>query len=97
MAPIQVSQANTNQTPTIKQEPGTETSNSNQSNQSNTNSAANTGGQTVLANIQLPNGQIGQLISAPVWPTNSLNIFGLSGLSFTQCLVYVYLNSIQCK
>jgi hypothetical protein len=33
MAPIQVSQANTNQTPTIKQEPGTETSNSNQSNQ----------------------------------------------------------------
>jgi hypothetical protein len=33
MAPLQVSQANTTPTPTIKQEPGTETSNSNQSNQ----------------------------------------------------------------
>ncbi|KAI7688336.1 Transcription factor Sp4 [Sarcoptes scabiei] len=74
MTPIQVSQS----APTIKQEPA---DNATQLT-ANTNLAAANAGQTVLANVQLPNGQIGQLISAPtVWPTNSLNIQNLDILS----------------
>ncbi|CAG2123533.1 unnamed protein product, partial [Medioppia subpectinata] len=63
------------------QEPGTENK-VNQTNQSNTptSMSSNTSGQTVLANVQLPNGQIGQLISAPVWPSNSINLSSLGGL-----------------
>ncbi|CAG2161694.1 unnamed protein product [Oppiella nova] len=91
MAPIQVSQANNTHTPTIKQEPGTETQTQNQTNQSTTASTmtSNTSGQTVLANVQLPNGQIGQLISAPVWPNNSINLSSLGGLRTAQNVIQV--------
>ncbi|KAJ6216884.1 hypothetical protein RDWZM_008041 [Blomia tropicalis] len=77
MTPIQVSQAS-GQT-TIKQEPSDASTNQ-IANTTNISSANQ--GQTVLANIQLPNGQIGQLISAPtVWPqSNSLNISNLGDL-----------------
>ncbi|XP_054168293.1 specificity protein transcription factor 3-like isoform X2 [Oppia nitens] len=95
MAPIQVSQANNTQT-AIKQEPGTENNTNNQTNQSNNASTvtSNNAGQTVLANVQLPNGQIGQLISAPVWPTNSLNIQGLGGIIFND---FIYINDYMIK
>jgi len=80
--PIQVSQANANNTPQIKQEPGTENANNNQANQNNTQ--ASNAGQTILANVQLPNGQVGQLIAATptaqVWPANAINLSGLTGL-----------------
>ncbi|XP_046916171.2 uncharacterized protein LOC124496667 isoform X1 [Dermatophagoides farinae] len=76
MTPIAVSQASASP---IKQEPS----------ESATQLAANANshltnaqtGQTVL-NIQLPNGQIGQLISAApaVWPANSVNISNIGDL-----------------
>ncbi|RWS12764.1 transcription factor Sp4-like protein [Dinothrombium tinctorium] len=79
--PIQMSQTATS-TAQIKQEPGLESTTSNQT-QSTTSSSSTTAGQTVLANVQLPNGQIGQLIAAApsqLWPTNAINLSGLAGI-----------------
>lgn len=67
----------------IKQEPGEQ---SNVSQQSSQNAAAqqqhNSQGQTVLANVQLPNGQMGQLVAASpqMWPQNSISLSSLSEL-----------------
>ncbi|OTF83084.1 hypothetical protein BLA29_004977, partial [Euroglyphus maynei] len=74
MTPITVSQASASP---IKQEPSESATQLAQANTHLTNAQA---GQTVL-NIQLPNGQIGQLISAPaVWPANSVNISNIGDL-----------------
>lgn len=104
---IQVSQANSSNSTQVKQEPGIESSGSNQTqvwiyrfvliiyynfiishlkfflylqSTSSSTSSTSTSGQTVLANVQLPNGQVGQLIAAPtqVWG-NALNLSGLTG------------------
>lgn len=46
--------------------------------QSQVNSSAAQGNQNVIA-INLPNGQLGQLISAPQWGANALNLSNLTG------------------
>ena len=48
-----------------------------------TTNSASTSGQTVLANVQLPNGQVGQLVAAPptqqvTWPGNTINLANLN-------------------
>ena len=81
--PIQVSQANTPTNTQVKQEPGIESSNANQTQNSSTSTTTTTNaGQTVVANVQLPNGQVGQLIAAPnqLWGTNALNLSGFTGI-----------------
>ncbi|KAI1291942.1 Transcription factor Sp4 [Halotydeus destructor] len=78
MAPqqIQVAQQNAsaNNTP-IKQEPGEQ---ANASQHAAQQAAANQQGQTII-NVQLPNGQMGQLVSASpqVWPGNAINLSSL--------------------
>ncbi|XP_074594089.1 uncharacterized protein LOC141849603 [Brevipalpus obovatus] len=77
---IQVSQANSSNSSQVKQEPGIDSSGSNQNQGTSSSSAANSG-QTVLANVQLPNGQVGQLIApGQVWAGNALNLSGLTGM-----------------
>lgn len=84
---IQVAQAGAGAT-SIKQEPGTESQSQGSTQTTNTISASNaTSGQTVLANVQLPNGQVGQLVAASpqiaqqiAWPTaGAINIGNLTG------------------
>ena len=54
-------------------------------NQSQVNNNQQASNQNIIATINLPNGQLGQLISAPqaqaVWPTNALNLSNLSNLT----------------
>ena len=71
----------------IKQEPGLESSQS-ATQTTTTTSNANSAGQTVVANVQLPNGQIGQIVQTMVqqpqqiaWSGNTINLGNLTGES----------------
>lgn len=75
MAQIQLPQQTTT-TGTIKED--------NQTNsQTQVNSTQQTANQNIIATINLPNGQLGQIITAPqtqtVWPANALNLSNLTG------------------
>jgi len=92
---IQVAQAGAGAT-AIKQEPGTESQSQGSTQTTNTVSASNaTPGQTVLANVQLPNGQVGQLVAASpqiaqqiAWPTaGAINIGNLTGIPQQQQII----------
>jgi transcription factor Sp len=68
----------------IKQEPGLESSQS--STQTTTTTSNSNAGQTVVANVQLPNGQIGQIVQTMVqqpqqiaWSGNTINLGNLTG------------------
>jgi len=74
MAQIQLPQQNTG---TIKEE--------NQANsQTQVNSNQQTANQNIIATINLPNGQLGQIITAPqaqtVWPANTINLSNLTAV-----------------
>lgn len=48
-----------------------------------TSNSGSSGGQTILANVQLPNGQVGQLVTAQpsqqvTWPGNTINLANLN-------------------
>jgi hypothetical protein len=84
------------QTPTIKQEPGIDSNNSNNST-GGASHQINAQGQTILANVQLPNGQIGQLVAANpqaaqaasqqlAWAGQTISIGGMSGIQQQQIL-----------
>lgn len=79
MAQIQLPQQTTTNAGTIKQEGSMDNQSNNQS-QVNNQQTAN---QNIIATINLPNGQLGQLITAPqaqaVWP-NALNLSNLTGI-----------------
>lgn len=64
---------------TIKQEPGAETTTSQQQQTQGTNAATTAGGQNIIAHVQLPNGQMGQLVAATpqMWPGNTINLSNL--------------------
>lgn len=77
MAQIQLpTQQTTASTGTIKETIDNQTA---AQNQVNSNPTAN---QNIIATINLPNGQLGQLISAPqtLWPTNALNLSNLTSM-----------------
>lgn len=70
----------------IKQEPGLESSQS--ATQTTTTTSSSNTGQTVVANVQLPNGQIGQIVQTMVqqpqqiaWSGSTINLGNLTGQS----------------
>lgn len=79
---MQVTQQGNAATAQIKQEPGEQTTTSQHNSQSTNTAPVNTNhqGQTVLANVQLPNGQMGQLVAAgpQMWQNNTINLSQLS-------------------
>lgn len=80
---LQVNQQQSAANQQIKQEPGLESSQS--STQTTTTTSSSNNGQTVVANVQLPNGQIGQIVQTMVqqpqqiWPGNTINLGNLTG------------------
>ena len=93
---IQVQGSQATGTP-IKQEPGLDANNTSTSNSTTMSHHTNAQGQTILANVQLPNGQIGQLVAANPqaaqaasqhinWGGGTISLGGMPGIAQQQIL-----------